>query len=192
MLPEPLYDLFFDPTARKVALGAGTLGAVSGALGSFAVLRRQSLLGDAVSHAALPGIALAFLLSASRAPLILLTGAAVAGWLATLAVTAILRASRVQSDTALGVVMSVFFGFGLVLLTYIQRNVPDASQAGLDHFLFGQAATLLDRDLLTMAVLGAVAVAFLLLLWKEFKLLTFDPDYAATLGLPVQRLDVLL
>src|SRR5262245_20907663 len=192
MLPEPLYNLLFDHTARTVALGAGTLGAVSGALGSFAVLRRQSLLGDAVSHAALPGIALAFLLTASRAPLILLAGAAVAGWLATLCVMAIVRASRVKPDAALGVVLSVFFGFGLVLLTYIQRNVPDASQAGLDHFLFGQAATMLLRDLVTMIVLGAVAVVAMLLLWKEFKLLTFDPDFAATLGLPVRRLDVLL
>jgi manganese/zinc/iron transport system permease protein len=192
MLPAPLYDLFFDHTARTVALGAGTLGAVSGALGSFAVLRRQSLLGDAVSHAALPGIALAFLLTASRAPLVLLAGAAVAGWLATLSVTAIVRASRVKPDVALGVVLSVFFGFGLVLLTYLQRNVPDASQAGLDHYLFGQAATILLGDLSTILVLGAVAVVVLLLLWKEFKLLTFDPDFAATLGLPVRRLDVLL
>jgi manganese/zinc/iron transport system permease protein len=97
----------------------------------------------------------------------------------------------VSPDAALGVVLSVFFGFGLVLLTYIQRNIPDASQAGLDHFLRPGRHDAL-RDLTTMVVLGAVAVVALLLLWKEFKLLTFDPDFAATVGLPVRRLDVLL
>src|SRR5262249_18388266 len=167
-------DLVFAHTLRPVALGAGTLGAVSGALGSFAVLRRQSLLGDAVSHAALPGIALAFLLTASRAPLVLVAGAAAAGWLATLAALGVVRATRVKIDAALGGGMMVFFGLGLVLLTYIQHRVRNASQAGLDHYLFGQAATLLTRDLVTMAVLGGLTLVVLLLLWKEFKLLAFD------------------
>lgn len=187
-----IHDLLFDHTLRTVALGAGTLGAVSGALGSFAVLRRQSLLGDAVSHAALPGIALAFLLSGSRAPLVLVIGAAAAGWLGTLAAMSVVRATRIKLDAALGGGMMVFFGLGLVLLTYIQKHVPDASQAGLDQFLFGQAATLLQRDLATMAVLGGLTVVLLLVLWKQFKLLAFDAEFAATLGLPVRRLDVLL
>src|SRR5262249_36175384 len=95
-------------TLQTVGLGAGILGA----LGSFAVLRRQSLLGDGVSHAALPGIALAFLLTLSKAPLVLICGAAAAGWLGALAVLAIVRATRIKSDTALGVVLGVFFGIG--------------------------------------------------------------------------------
>lgn len=185
-------DLFFDHTLRTVALGAGTLGAVSGVLGTFAVLRRQSLLGDAISHAALPGIALAFLLTGSKAPLVLVLGAALAGWLATLAVMSIVRATRVKDDSALGLVLAVFFGFGLVLLTFIQKNVPTAAQAGLDKFLFGQAATLLQRDIVTMAVLGAIAIALVVVLWKEFKLLSFDADFGASLGFPVRLLDVLL
>jgi manganese/zinc/iron transport system permease protein len=178
-------------TLRTVALGAAALGTVSGALGAFAVLRKQSLLGDAVSHAALPGIALAFLVTHSKAPLVLAVGAALAGWAATLVVLAVVRHSRVPYDSALGMALSVFFGFGLVLLTWMQKR-PDASQAGLDKYLFGQAATLLAEDVRTMAGLGAVAVAVLAAFWKEFKLLSFDPDFAASLGLPVRGLDILL
>ncbi|MEA2595908.1 MAG: manganese/zinc/iron transport system permease protein, partial [Thermomicrobiales bacterium] len=176
MVMDVLHDLVYDYTLRTVALGAGTLGIVSGALGAFAVLRRQSLVGDAMSHAALPGIALAYLLTGSKAPLVLLLGAAIAGWLGTLLVIGIVRETRVKFDSALGLVLSVFFGFGLMLLTFIQRR-PDASQAGLDKFLFGQAATLVERDVVTMAVIGAIAIGALLGLWKEFKLLSFDPDF---------------
>jgi manganese/zinc/iron transport system permease protein len=184
-------DLLHDYTLRTVALGAATLGLVSGTLGTYAVLRRQSLLGDAVSHAALPGVALAFLLTGSKQPLVLILGAAATGWLAALKVMTIIRTTRIKSDTALGLVLSVFFGFGLVLLTVIQKR-PDANQAGLDHFLFGQAAALLERDLVTMAVLGGIVILVLLMFWKEFKLLAFDPDYGAILGFPMRNLDVLL
>ena len=95
-MPEIFHDLIFDYTLRTVALGSGALGLVSGALGSFAVLRKQSLVGDAISHAALPGIALAFLLTGSKTPLILLIGAAIAGWIATLVVMGIVRASTAE------------------------------------------------------------------------------------------------
>jgi manganese/zinc/iron transport system permease protein len=190
-LGKILHDLIFDYTLRTVALGSATLGLVSGILGAFAVLRKQSLLGDAISHAALPGIALAFLLTGSKAPLVLVLGAALAGWAATLAVMIAVRHTRVKQDAALGMVLSVFFGFGMVLLTFIQRQ-PKASQAGLDKFLFGQAATLVGRDVTTMAVLGAVALLVVALLWKEFKLLSFDPGFAASLGFPAGLLDVVL
>lgn len=190
-MSDLLRSLVFDYTLRTVALGAATLGLVSGALGAFAVLRRQSLIGDAVSHAALPGVALAFLLTGSKAPLVLVLGAVAAGWLATLEVMFILRRTRLKADSVLGLVLSVFFGLGLVLLTHIQRR-PDAAQAGLERFLFGQAATLLAGDVAVMGALGAAALVTLLLLWKELKLLAFDPDFGASLGLPVRRLDVLL
>ncbi|MFZ6030792.1 MAG: metal ABC transporter permease [Chloroflexota bacterium] len=190
-LADLLRDLFFDYTVRTVALGAMVLGIVSGALGAFALLRKQSLLGDAISHAALPGVVLAFLLTRSKESLVLILGAAIAGWLATLWMSAITRHTRVKEDNALGLVLSVFFGFGLMLLTYTQ-SLPDARQAGLDTFLFGQAATLLVRDVLTMSGLGVVAMLLLALFWKEFKLLSFDREFAASLGLPVAALDVIL
>ena len=184
-------DLLNDYTLRTVALGAAALGATSGALGSFAVLRKQSLLGDAISHAALPGIALAFLLTGSKATPVLVAGAAAAGWIGTLAVMKITGATRVKEDSALGIVLAVFFGFGLVLLTYVQKR-PDASQAGLDRFLFGQAATLLHRDVLLISGLGSLALLGAALFWKEFKLLSFDPDYGASLGFPMRVVDVIL
>ncbi len=184
-------NLFADYTLRQVAIGAAMLGIVNGVLGSFAVLRKQSLLGDGISHAALPGIALAFLLTGSKSSLALLLGAAAAGWIATLLIMSIVKHTRVKYDTALGLVLSVFFGFGLVLLTYIQK-LPVAAQAGLDKFLFGQAATLLRKDVVTIGVLGGIVLVFLLVFWKEFKLLSFDPDFAFSLGFPVRILDVLL
>lgn len=186
-----LLALLDDYTLRIVALGSALLGAVSGGLGSLAVLRRQSLLGDAISHAALPGIVLAFLLTGSKATLVLVLGAAIAGWIGTLVVIGIVRHSRVKEDSALGLVLSVFFGFGMVLLTYVQR-LPDAAQAGLDRFLFGQAATLLMRDVEVIAGLGGIAVLLMLIAWKEIKLLTFDRTFGDSLGIQMNRVDVLL
>lgn len=190
-LAQILHDLLFDYTLRTVALGAATLGIVSGALGAFAVLRRQSLLGDAMSHAALPGVVIAFMLTRSKAPLVLILGAAVAGLLGTLLMIQIVRYTRIKEDSALGLILSVFFGFGLMLLTFLQRN-PDARQAGLNSFLFGQAATLLQRDVIVMATVGGLALLLMALFWKELKLLSFDRDFGASLGFPMSWLDVLL
>jgi manganese/zinc/iron transport system permease protein len=188
---ELLRNLLYDYTLRTVALGAGTLGVVSGALGSFAVLRKQSLLGDAISHAALPGVVIAFLLTRSKAPLVLILGASLAGWLATLWMLSIVKNTRIKEDSALGLVLSVFFGMGLMLLTFTQR-LPDARQAGLDSFLFGQAAALLASDVVSMALIGGAGLLLLAIFWKEFKLVSFDRGFGASLGLPVSVLDVLL
>jgi manganese/zinc/iron transport system permease protein len=181
----------FDYTLMIVAIGAALLGAVSGTLGTYAVLRRQSLLGDAISHAALPGIAIAFLLTRSKAPLVLVLGAALAGWLGTLLIMSIVRMTRIKYDSALGIVLSTFFGFGLVLHTLIQRT-GNANQAGLDTFLFGQAATILERDVFTIGILGGVAILITLIFWKELKLLVFDEGFAASLGFSTRALDILL
>lgn len=174
-----------------VAVGAALLGTVSGALGTYAVLRRQSLLGDAISHAALPGIAIAFLLTGSKAPLILVLGAAVAGWLGTLLIMSVVKLTRIKYDSVLGIVLSTFFGFGLVLHTLIQRT-GNANQAGLDTFLFGQAATILERDVLTIGILGGIAIIVTLVFWKELKMLVFDEGFAASLGFSTRALDILL
>jgi len=181
-------EFFSDYTLRVVALGSGVLGAAAGALGSFAYLRRQSLVGDALSHSALPGIALAFMITGSKAPLPIMLGAALAGWMATLVVRLVVRRSRVPYDSALGMALAVFFGFGLVLLTIIQKR-PDAAQAGLESFLFGQAASLLRDDVVVMSALGTLCLLVLVVLWKEFKLLSFDSEFGDSLGRPTRRLD---
>jgi manganese/zinc/iron transport system permease protein len=190
-MPLAFFDLFTNSTLRTVALGTMLLGMVSGVLGTFAVLRKQSLIGDAVSHSALPGIAIAFLL-VGQAPIWFVIGAAISGWLATLVVTIITRNSRISFDTALAGTLAVFFGFGLVLMTYIRNNVRGAGQSGLDRYLFGQAATMLEADIWLIGCTGLFAVLILLLFWKEIKILCFDPDYAASLGFPIRKLDILL
>jgi len=192
MSPGEIIGLLIgDYTLRTVALGALTLGIVSGALGAFAVLRRQSLLGDAMAHAALPGVVLAFMLTGLKSTGVLMAGATVACVLGVLLVLAIRRTTRIKEDSSLGIVLSVFFGFGLLLLSLLQRE-PDARQAGLNKFLFGQAATLLASDVVLMAAYGGLALLVLLLFWKEFKLLAFDRDYAASLGFNVVALEILL
>ena len=186
-----LRDLVFDYTLRNIAMGSALLGIVSGVLGCFAVLRNQGLLGDALSHAALPGICIAFLLTGSKATILLLAGAAVTGWLGTLLLLRVVRDTRLGEDAALGTVLSTFFGFGIVLLTFISKG-NNARQAGLEKYLFGQAATLVQESVVTMAILSAVALAIVAVLYKEFKVLTFDVEFAAGLGFPTHRLNVLL
>jgi manganese/zinc/iron transport system permease protein len=185
-----------DQTLLTVMAGAAILGAVAGSLGCFAVLRKQSLVGDALAHAALPGVCLAYLVGSAagfdaKHPLLLLGGAMATAWLGTLAILAITRTTRLKDDAALGIVLSVFFGTGVVLLTHIQQGGA-ASQAGLNRFLFGQAASLLPRDVLVMALLGGAVMVVLALFFQAFRLLVFDPGYAAARGLPVWRAEVLL
>lgn len=184
-------SLFTDYTLRSVILGSAILGVVSGTLGSFAVLRRRSLLGDTMSHAALPGIALAFMITGSKSPFVLLAGAALASWLGTMVILVITGKTRIREDGAQGIVLSVFFGFGLTLLSKIQR-MPTAAKAGLDKFLFGQAATLMTMDIISMAVVGGIAMTVMIVFWKEFKLLSFDSGFLSALGFPAGRLEYLL
>lgn len=180
-----------DPNTRWVLAGCMLMGISSGVLGSFALLRRRSLIGDAVAHAALPGVCLAFLLTGSRDLAALLVGAILAGLAGAACVQGITHASRIKEDAALGIVLSVFFGFGIVLLTLIQ-NTPRSSQAGLDKFIFGQAASLVGRDVQVMALSAIVICLVAAALFKEFKLLCFDPGFARGLGRPTGLLDGLL
>ncbi|MFA7330031.1 MAG: iron chelate uptake ABC transporter family permease subunit [Candidatus Delongbacteria bacterium] len=180
-----------DHMARVVLTGCALIGLTGGALGTFVVLRRQSLVGDVVSHAALPGIVLAFWLTGSRSTPALAAGAALAGLIGMLAASWILRRTLLREDGVLGLVLSSFFGLGLMGLTWIQRQ-PDAAQAGLDRYLFGNAATLLSQDLAWMAGAALLVAGTLALLWKEFSLLAFDADFAAQLGWPVRQLDLIL
>jgi manganese/zinc/iron transport system permease protein len=182
---------FTDYTFQVIAIGTAILGAVCGMLGSFAVLRKQSLLGDAISHAALPGIAIAFLITGAKDSNVLLLGALVSGLVGTFWIRGIITKTHLKSDTALGLILSLFFGFGMLLLTFIQKQ-PNANQAGLDKYLFGQAATLLIEDVWLMAIVTSLCLVILLLFWKEFKLLLFDADYTKTLGFNTKFIDVLI
>ena len=180
-----------NPSLWYVMGGCAILGIASGALGCFAVLRRQSLLGDALAHAALPGICIAFLITGSKNPGVMLVGALGSGLLGSLFILGIVRGTRLKEDAAIGTVLSVFFGGGIVLLTAIQHQ-PNAAQAGLDKFLFGYAASLVPKDLQVLGLLTLGVLAVLFLFYKEFKLLSFDREFGAALGFPMRTLEVLL
>ncbi|MCG8541367.1 MAG: metal ABC transporter permease [Clostridia bacterium] len=187
-----LYELFAnDYTLRVVALGSAILSIISGALGTYAVLRKQSLLGDAVSHAAFPGICLVFLLTGLKNTESFLFGAFISGWIAAILIRTCVNNTPIKLDSALGIILSSFFGVGLIIITYIQK-IPNSNQAGLDKFIFGQASTLLIEDIKIMTLLGAAAVFIVIVFWKEFKLFCFDKEFGNTMGFPIKVLDILL
>ena len=186
-----LLSLLSDYTFLMVAAGTALLGGLCGILGSFAVLRRESLIGDAVSHASMPGIVLAWLFTGSKTTGILLAGAMLSGLVCLLLIRLIVRTSRLPFDCALALFLSVFFGGGMVLLTYAKR-LPDAGHAGLDRYLYGQAGTLLAKDVAVCAAGGLLILLITFLFFKEFLLITFDADYARSAGLPVRALTLLL
>lgn len=184
-------DLFRDANALWVLAGTTLLGISSGVLGSFAFLRKRGLMGDVLAHAALPGICLAFLLTGSKNPFWFLIGATVTGLLASLCLSWITRLTKIKEDTALGLVLSVFFGIGIVLLTQIQHS-DLGNQAGLDKFLFGQSASLVGTDVFMMGSIALLLILLTSLFFKELKLLCFDANYGRSLGFPMVGLDFFL
>jgi manganese/zinc/iron transport system permease protein len=176
---------FTDPAMRWALAGSMLLGICCGMLGSFLVVRRLALMGDALAHAVLPGVALGFLWNMSKDPVAIFLGAVAAGLLGAATVQLIRSTTRHGEDAALGFVLSSFFGAGVCLLTMIQ-NLPGASKAGLGGFLFGQAAALGPGD---VALLGAVALGSALVLglfFKEFLVAGFDEGFARSAGIPVR------
>jgi manganese/zinc/iron transport system permease protein len=185
-----------DYNTRVVILGTTSLGIACGLIGSFMLLRKRSLMADAVSHATLPGIALAFMTmvawggSGKWLPGLLL-GAALSGLLGMGIVLTIGRYTRIKEDAALGIVLSVFFGMGVALLGLVQK-MSKGSAAGLESFIYGKTASMLTSDAILIGVVAAVSIAVVVALFKEFCLLCFDQDFAAAQGYPVGKLDVLL
>ncbi len=174
--------------AGKVALGAGLLGAAAGVIGSFAVLKRRSLVGDMIAHASLPGVCLAFLLAGSRDSDALTLGALLAGMLGVGCVAFITRWTRTKDDAAVSLVLSVFFGAGVVLLTYLQ-NHGTGGQAGLDSYLFGEIASLQSRDVRRLAIVLGLVLIGVTLAFKELRLATFDEEFARSQGWPTLAID---
>ncbi|NYV65518.1 metal ABC transporter permease [Bacillus sp. Gen3] len=183
-----IFQVFQDPNTQWILFGSVLLGISSGVIGCFAYLRKQSLMGDALSHAALPGVCLAFILTGTKSIFFFLIGAMIAGILATMSISFITRYSRIKQDSALGIILTVFFGIGIVLLTQIQHSAS-GNQSGLDKFLFGQAASMVHSDVYTMAGISLFLIGVSILFFKEFKLLSFDPGFAKGIGLPTMILD---
>ncbi|OJF95950.1 metal ABC transporter permease [Alkalibacterium sp. 20] len=190
MLTQVL-SVFTDYTFQLVALGTGIIGLLSGVIGTYATLRKESLLGDALSHAALPGIALAFVIIQRKELMFLMLGAVVSGIIATAIIQVMTRNTVVKLDSALSLVLSSFFGLGLVVLTAIQNN-PNAQQAGLNSFIFGQASAMLRRDVQLISSVGLVLLLLVVVFWKEFKCYTFDPMFSRSLGFSSKIIEFLL
>lgn len=180
-----------DHITQVVVIGTILLGIAAAVIGAFAYLRKRSLMGDALAHATLPGIAMAFLLTASKDLEVLLVGGTVTGVLGVLAVLGISRASRLKEDAAIGIVLSVFFGAGLVLLSLIQ-SLDVGEKAGLSRFIYGTAAAMQERDAYLIGALAALVLVSTALLFKEYRLVCFDSSYAAAQGWPVTVIDLLM
>lgn len=177
---------------EKVMLGTALLGGMSGVVGSFAVLRGRALVGDMLAHAALPGVCIAFLIMGTRNLLGLSLGALATGLVAIGAVTLIVRWTRTKEDAAIGIVLSTFFGAGVVLLSQIQKSGVGGSKSGLNSYLFGEPGNMLTGDLYLLSGVAIVLLALVFLLFKEFQLVCFDSDFAQSQGWPVLGLDLLM
>lgn len=177
--------------AALVTIGSALLGLAAGATGTFLYVGKRALVSDAISHATLPGVGLAFIAMVGlggdgRALLGLLAGSALSALLGLYCVSWLTTRTRLTEDTAIGAVLSVFFGFGVVLLTVIQ-SMTAGRQAGVESFLLGSTAGMLWNDALIIALGGAGVLALTLILRRPMALVAFDPDYAASSGLDVRR-----
>lgn len=192
-MSEALTDFFLlqDPTVRWVLAGTILLGLSAGALGCFAVLRQRALVGDAVAHAVLPGVCLAFIVAGDKDPVMLLVGSLIFGWISIIVMDFIIRNSKISADTSIGMVLSVFFGLGVVLLTWIQAS-GNVNQSGLDAFLFGNAASMLPEDIYVFGLVSVLVLVVILLMFKELKLVSFDPAYAKVIGYPMKKIEFLI
>ena len=197
-----LAEFFADHTFRTVFLGTVIIGVVAGALGCFSYLRKQSLIGDVVSHAALPGVLGAFLLGSAlagagvpginpRNMLWLVVGAVVTGSLAAWLANWAAAHSKLRIDATMAVSLTLFFGVGMMLMRTISNgNYP--GKGGVQDYLFGNASTLTVSDVWTAAALGGAALAVLTLGWRHFAVRSFDPGHAAVSGTPVRLIDAVM
>jgi manganese/zinc/iron transport system permease protein len=178
---------FQDPATRYGLIGSILLGVTCGLLGSFIVMRKMALMGDALSHAVLPGVAAGFLWNMSKDPMAILVGATTAGLLGTATVNFIRQTTRLKEDTAIGIVLAVFYAIGICMITMIQK-LPTGNKSGIDKFLFGQAAAIGRQDLILMAIVAAVSIAVVLIFHKELLLVSFDFDFGKASGFPMQAI----
>lgn len=189
---KKLIAFFADPMIIYVLLGITLLTSSTAMLGSFTLFKKRALVGDAIAHSLLPGVCLAFILSGTKNSIYLVIGAFSTGWLALLLADFIIAKTKIKEDTAIALILSVFFGLGILLLTAIQ-NSGKAEQAGLiNNFLFGKVASIVEGDLITFSVISVLLIVAVVLFFKELMLVAFDRNFAMTIGLPVKWLDFLL
>ena len=182
---------------RIVLLGTILLGMCGGVVGTWMLLRKKALVGDVASHAALPGIGLAYLVIESIYPgqgkslFGLMIGASLTAAAGVIVSSLIQRTRLIKEDAALGIVLSLFFGAGIVLLSMIQ-SMKTGNVAGLNDFVFGKTAAITANDVSLIAIASLVVLVVCLIFFKEFSALCFNEDYAISMGWPTRSLDLLL
>lgn len=180
-----------DYNTRVVVMGTTLLGLAAGVIGTFSYLRKRALMGDALSHATLPGIAIVFLLMGAKNLPMLLLGATISGVVGVIAVIGLRTIPRIKEDAAIGIVLSVFFGLGMVLFGLIQQ-MHTGNEAGLSAFIYGSAAAMLARDAQLIGVAAVVVVLASLLFFKEFRVVCFDQAFASAQGYRVALVDLIM
>lgn len=176
--------------AQWVLFSAMILGTAAGIIGSFAYWKRQSLMSDALSHAALPGVVAGFMAVGTKSLPAMIAGAALSALLGAWLINGIRSSTRVKEDAAMGIVLSVFFGLGIMMLTFANR-MANGNQSGLDSFIFGQAASMVRQDVWIMAVLASLIILVAATGFKEWKLFLFDSGFGQGLGLSVKGMNML-
>ncbi|MDX2097894.1 MAG: metal ABC transporter permease [Leptolyngbyaceae cyanobacterium bins.59] len=179
MLQAFLEPLQFGFMQRSVVI-AVLVGLICAVVGSYLMVQRLALLGDAISHSVLPGLAIAFMIGAN-----IFIGAFIAGVISTMTITWIRTRSPIKEDAAMGIVFSAFFALGITLITRIQKD----NKLDLNHFLFGNILSVTPREVLDTALIAAIVLSVVFLLYKELLFYTFDPLGAEAAGLPVNLLN---
>ncbi|RVU54312.1 metal ABC transporter permease [Anaerosphaera multitolerans] len=167
------------------AIGTVVLSMTAGAIGCITVLKGQSLIGDAIGHATFPGIVLSFMLFLQKDPILLIIGAIFSGAIAFILIQMVRNNSKLDLDAILAIVMSSFFGLGMVLKSYIQgnENYSAASQSGLQNYIFGQAAYIMKEDVKLILLVSIPTIILISVFYKEIKIFLFDETYSKTIGL---------
>ncbi|PKR79314.1 manganese ABC transporter [Halalkalibacillus sediminis] len=185
-----MWQTLLNSNTQWVLLSTLILGIAAGTVGCIVYWRKQSLMSDALAHAALPGVVIAFLLIGEKNLFILIIGATISALLGALFIQWIQSSTRITEDTAMGMVLSVFFGLGIMLLTIVNRSAG-GNQSGLDSFIFGQAAAMVRSDVYTMLSFALVVIFVVFVGFKEWKIYLFDPSFAKGLGLSLTWMNAL-
>jgi manganese/zinc/iron transport system permease protein len=180
-----------NPTVKIVLIGVILISFSSSLVGNFAFLRKRAMLGDAISHSVFPGVCLSFIISGEKDPFSILIYSIVSGLVAMFLIDVIGRHKKVKVETSIGIVLSIFFGLGIMLLSYIQGNLG-SSQSGLQHFFFGQAAAMSKEDVQVFFYCTLIIFGVIVLFYKGLKQVSFDREHAIATGQPVILLEVIL
>lgn len=183
-----MLSILSSSNLQWVLLSTMILGVAAGVVGCLAYWKRQSLMSDALAHAALPGVLIAFVLLGEKNFLVIIFGASVSALIGALFIQWIRSSTRITEDTAMGMILSVFFGLGIMLLTIISRSAS-GNQSGLDRFILGQAASMVKTDVFTMLILSLVVIFVAIIAFKEWKIFLFDSQFAKGLGLSIKGMD---